>query len=360
LAKHKNVEIILGEVVNIDRKNRRVFLRDRTVSYDYLIVAAGSQNSYFGHDDWEQYAPGLKSIEDAISIRSRIYSAFEEAEISSDPEERKRWLTFVIVGGGPTGVELAGAVGEIANITLKHEFRSIDTSEAKILLIEGGDRILPSFPESLARAAAKTLDHLNIEIRTGAMVFNVNEFGVDVEEGDERYHIDTETIMWGAGVKPSGLGKILVGEENSMLDKFGRILVEPDLTLPDDASVFVIGDLANFSHQTGEPLPGLAPVAMSQGRYAAKAIINRITGKHVKNYRYFNRGNLAVIGRAAAVADFGWLRVAGYPAWLLWIFVHIMYLVEFDNRLLVFIQFAWNYFTRNRGARLITYDIKKK
>lgn len=357
LGRQKNTDVILGEVIDIKPGNNTVILKDRSIDYDSLIVAAGSENSFFGHDEWENYSCGLKGIEDALTIRGRIYAAFENAENETDPDRRKRLLTFLIVGGGPTGVELAGAVGEIANITLKGDFRTVDPSHARIILIEGGNFILPTYPEKLSIAAEKSLNKLGVEVITGAMVSGMDDTGVKFVKDGRQVHLESETVMWAAGVKPSRMGKILVGENPGLLDKSGKIMVEPDLSLKGYPNLFVIGDLANFSHQTGEPLPGVAPVALSQGRYIAKAIVERLKGKDPKPYHYFNKGNLAVIGRAAAVADFGWMRVSGYPAWLLWLFVHLMYLVEFDNRILVFIQWAWNYFTRNRGARLITYRL---
>ncbi len=357
LGKQKNISVLLGKVIDIDRKNRHVILENKRVHYDSLIVAAGSENSYFGHDDWENRAPGLKRIEDALNIRSRIYAAFEEAETATDEVRRQRLMTFMIIGGGPTGVELAGAIAEIANITLKHDFRTIDTSEARIILLEGGKRILPTFPEALAKSAYSSLRKLNVEIRTGAMVIGFDDSGVISEESDRKIRSAAQTVMWAAGVKPSPLGKILAGNDKSFLDQAGRVMVDSKLNLPGYPDIFVIGDLANCSHQTGKPLPGVAPVAMSQGRYAAKCIVKRLKAKPIKDYKYFNRGNMAVIGRAAAIADLGWLRVAGYPAWLLWLFIHLMYLVGYDNRLIVFIQWAWNYFTRKRAARLITYKV---
>jgi NADH dehydrogenase len=357
LGRNKNLKVVLGEVIKIDPDNQQITLRDGLIKYDSLIVAAGSENSYFGHDEWEKYAPGLKGIEDALIIRGRIYAAFEKAEKETDPEKVKRLLTFIIVGGGPTGVELAGALGEIANITLKGDFRTIDTSDARIILVEGGPRILPTYPEKLSQAAVKSLNRLGVEVMTGATVSKIDQNGITANMGDDRISIDSTNVMWAAGIKPSRIGKILAGGHNEILDKTGRIMVEPDLTMKGYPDIFVIGDIANFTHQTGEPLPGVAPVALSQGQYAGKTISARLKGRKTKPYHYFNKGNLAVIGRAAAVADFGWLRVSGYPAWLLWLFVHLMYLVEFDNRIIVFIQWAWNYFTRNRGARLITYRL---
>jgi NADH dehydrogenase len=360
LGRQKNTTVLLGKVLDIDRENNQVILENKRVHFNSLIVAAGSENSYFGRGEWEDYAPGLKGIEDALTIRSRIYAAFEEAESTRAPEQRQLLTTFIIVGAGPTGVELAGAIAEIANITLKSDFRTIDTSEARIVLLEGGKRILPTFPESLARAAYRSLEKLNIEIRTDSMVVGFDDQGVEVEENDGKSHLTAQTIIWAAGVKPSRLGKILAGDEISLLDEEGRVKVDPGLSLPGYANIYVIGDLANYSHQTGKPLPGVAPVAMSQGRYVANCITRHLRGKPVKKYRYIDRGNMAVIGRAAAVADLGWLRVSGYPAWLLWLFIHLMHLVEYDNRLIVFIQWAWNYFSRKRGARLITYRLNSR
>jgi NADH dehydrogenase len=273
---------------------------------------------------------------------------------------RRRLLTFLVVGGGPTGVELAGAMGEIAHITLKRDFRSIHPEEARIILIEAGPRILPAFPPDLADAAARDLNRLGVEIRTSHFVTEIDSGGASVKFNEQESRLDAATVIWSAGVKPSPLGRLLAGENEQILDKSGRIVVGPDLSLPGHPEIFVIGDLANFSHQTGSPLPGVAPVAMSEGRYVARLIADRERGRTTPVYRYRNKGNLAVIGRASAVADFGWFKMTGYPAWLLWLFVHLMYLVEFDNRLLVFIQWAWNYFTRNRGARLITYSFEQK
>lgn len=357
LGGNKNLRVILGEVVEINPDKKQVILKDRRIKYDSLLLAAGSENHFFGHDEWAKYAPGLKGIEDALTIRGRIFAAFEKAENIGNREKVKRLLTFVIVGGGPTGVELAGALGEIANINLRGDFRSIDTSDSRIILLEGGLRVLPTYPETLSRATVKSLNKLGVEVITDAMVSGIDSGGVTANKDGRELRVESETVMWAAGIKPSSLGKIIAGNNTEILDKAGRIKVEPDLSIKGYPEVFVIGDLANFTHQTGEPLPGVAPVALSQGRYVAKTIVARLKNKKVKPYHYFNKGNLAVIGRAAAVADFGWLRVSGYPAWLLWLFVHLMYLVEFDNRIIVFIQWAWSYFTRNRGARLITYRL---
>ncbi|MFH2048629.1 MAG: NAD(P)/FAD-dependent oxidoreductase [bacterium] len=357
LSRQKNLKVMMGQMIDIDYQHQQVILNDGRIDYDFLIVATGAVNHYYGNEQWGKYAPGLKSIEDAIAIRRKIYSAFEMAEIINDPVKREELLTFIIIGGGPTGVELAGAIGEIAHITLKNDFQNIDPSYSKILLLEGGKRILPTFPESLAIAAEKSLNKLGVEVRSGVLVKDIIHNGVLVEEDGKNYRINSTNIMWGAGVKPTQLGEVLVKADGALLDKQGRIKVNNDLSIPGHENVFVIGDLAHFEHNLENPLPGVAPVAMSQGRYAARLIMHLIKGKKYKSYHYINRGNLAVIGRAAAIADFGWLRVKGYPAWLLWLFVHLMYLVEFDNRLIVFVEWAWSYFTRKRGVRLITYDI---
>jgi NADH dehydrogenase len=357
LAKQKNIKVILGEVIDINRESNQVILKDKIVHFNSLVIATGSENSYFGHDRWENRAPGLKGIEDALKIRRQIYSAFEEAEITHDKERRQQLMTFVVIGAGPTGVELAGALAEIANITLRYDFRSIDTSEAKIILFESGKRILQSFPESLARSAQNSLSKLNVEVRTNAFVTDMDIDGIKIDENDQTIYLPAKTVLWAAGVKPSPLGEIIVNYDKSLLDNVGRVKVDKRLNIPGYPNIYVIGDLANYKHQTGEPLLGVAPVAMSQGRYLAKSINRMLNGKTVKKYKYFDKGNMAVIGRATAVADFGWLKVSGYPAWLLWLFIHLMNLIEYDNRIIVFVQWAWNYFTRNKGARLITYKL---
>lgn len=358
LARHRNVRPVMGEVVGFDLKQKLVELDDRSIPYDSLVVSAGTENNFFGNDTWVHHAPGLKSIEDSLTIRHRIFRAFEAAEVETDPERRRALLTFVVVGGGPTGVELAGAIGEISRITLKNDFRSIDTSEASIIIIEAGPRVLATFPESLAASAVRQLTRLGAQVMTGAMVTAIDSDGVTVRRNDATLRIPSRTVTWAAGVKPSHLGRALVDNDLSLLDKTGRVLVRDDFSLPDHPEVFVIGDLANYPHQTGLPLPGVAPVAMSEGRYVARLIERRLAGRKIRPFHYLDKGNLAVIGRAAAIADFGWLRISGYIAWLLWLFVHLMYLVGFDNRLLVFVQWAWNYFTRSRSARLITYDLR--
>ena len=343
-------------MIGIDFEGQRMLLRDGHLKYDNLIIATGSENHYYGNDHWSEVAPGLKTIEDALHIRNRVYSAFEAAEKETDPEERLRLTTFVIIGGGPTGVELAGALAEIARITLRDNFRSIDTTEAQIVILEGGPAILAGYHEKLRSAATKSLEHLGVEVRTGVFAEEIDEIGVMVKEGERQYRIEATTVLWAAGVKPSPVARILVPDADG-LDRTGRVLVDANLTLPGHDDVYVIGDLASVNDDSGASIPGTAPLAMSQGRYVAGRIIERLRGEKGKPYRYRNKGSMAVIGRASAVADLGKARFSGYPAWLLWLFVHLMYLVEFDNRLLVFLQWAWSYFTRNRGARLITYGV---
>ena len=354
LGKQRNTRVWMAEVKDIDPRSRCLELDDGKVSYDTLILAPGSHHHYFGHDGWEHVAPGLKTIEDATEIRSRILLAFESAEREPDPAERRAWLTFLIVGAGPTGVELAGALGEIANDTLRHDFRSINPAEARILLLEGMDRVLPAFPADLAATAEQDLVKLGVRSRLGTVVTDLDSHGATVRTGDRVEHIPARTVLWAAGVQASRLGRILSDRTGAPIDRGGRLIVQPDLTVPGYPEIFVIGDLANFSHQTGSPLPGVAPVAMAQGRYVARAIQARLRGETAPPFHYLDKGNLATIGRHKAVAAFGRLHVSGFPAWVIWLFVHLMYLVEFDNRLLVLVEWTYNYFTRNRGARLIT------
>jgi NADH dehydrogenase len=354
LRRQRNTEVLLGEVADLDVERRRVILRDGEAGYDELIVATGATHHYFGNDQWAPLAPGLKTIEDATEIRSRLLDAFERAEREPDPDKRRAWLTFVIVGGGPTGVELAGALGEIANDTLRHDFRRIDPAQAQILLIEGEDRVLPPFPPDLSAKAEKQLIGLGVRPLTGARVTKIDPDGVTVLAGGQERRIATHTVLWAAGVRASRLGKVLADRAGAPLDRAGRVVVEPDLSLPAHREIHVIGDLANFSHQGGQPLAGVAPVAMAQGRYVAYLIRRKLRGQPVEPFHYRDKGNLATVGRNKAVAQFGKVHIAGFLAWFVWVFVHLMYLVEFDNRLLVFVEWVYNYLTRNRGARLIT------
>jgi len=354
LKRQRNARVLLAEATGIDAGNRRVVLSDGVIEYDTLIVATGSSHQYFGHDEWEQFAPGLKTVEDATDMRRRILLAFETAEREPDPEKVRALLTFVIVGGGPTGAELAGALGEIANDTLRHDFRKIDPSQAQIVLVEGTDRVLPSYPPTLSAAAQRMLERLGVTVRTSHFVTGVGPTSVRVREGERSETIPTHTILWAAGVLASPLGHSLFRESGAPLDKSGRVIVEPDCTVPGRPEIFVIGDLANFSHQTGEPLPGMAQPAIQQGHYVASVVEKRLRGEKGKPFHYWDKGNLATLGRGAAVAALNGLQLSGFPAWLIWIFVHLLYIVEFQNRLLVFIQWGWFYFTYDRSARLIT------
>jgi NADH dehydrogenase len=355
LRRQRQTSVLLAEVVDFDLANREVVLADGRVAYDSLIVAAGSEFNYFGHDEWRMLAPGLKTIEDATTIRARVLTAFEKAERIADQEARREWLTFVIVGGGATGVELAGALAEIARNTLRNDFRSIDSAEARILLVEGRERLLEAFPADLSDHTARTLEKLGVTIYTQAMVTDLPPHEVVIKRSDVSETIAARSILWTAGVRASPLAQKLATASGAETDRMGRIVVGPDLTLPGHSEVFVLGDMAHFANGQGGPLPGVAPVAMQQGRYAAEVIAARAAGKPSPDpFRYHDRGNMAVIGRSAAVADLRGWHIWGFAAWFVWLFIHLLYLAQFHNRLLVLIQWAWNYFTRNRSARLIT------
>jgi NADH dehydrogenase len=354
LKHNKNTTVLLGEAIDIDPANHRVILSDGVIDYDTLIVATGSSHQYFGHHEWEQFAPGLKTIEDATDMRARILLAFEAAERETNHEKLKEWMTFVIVGAGPTGAELAGALGEIANDTLRRDFRRINPSEAQIILVEGTDRVLPTYPPKLSEAARKMLERLKVTVRTGAMVVDVKAHSVTIKSGENTEVIPTRTILWAAGVLASPLGTALAKRLGAKTDRAGRVIVDADMTVPGHPEIFVIGDLSSFTHQTGKPLPGVAQPAIQQGRYVAKVIERRLRGEKAPPFHYLDKGNLATIGRGAAVADLNFLTLSGLPAWLIWIFIHLMYIVEFQNRLLVFMQWMWLYITFDRAARLIT------
>ena len=346
LRNQANVTVLLARVVGLDPNARLIDVGEHTVPYDQLIVATGARHSYFGHDDWEPVAPGLKTIDDAVALRRRILLAFERAEDSSDAAERARCLTFVIIGGGPTGVELAGAVAELAKAALARDFRRIDPTTARIVLVEAGERVLPSFPRKLSVVAARSLERLGVELRLGRPVTQCDAEGATL--GDER--IGSRTMIWAAGVTASPAAEWLRAER----DRAGRVLVGPDLTLPEHPEVFVIGDTAHVEGPSG-PLPGLAPVAKQQGAYVARVIAARVAGASLPGpFRYRNYGNLATIGRRHAVADFGWLHLSGRLAWLLWGIVHVYFMIGFRRRLLVALEWLWSYLTYQRGARLIT------
>ncbi|MDJ0572093.1 MAG: NAD(P)/FAD-dependent oxidoreductase [Pleurocapsa sp. MO_192.B19] len=355
LSKHKNTQVLLDKVVDIDPEAKKVFLKDRDeLDYDALIVATGVSHHYFGNDQWQDDAPGLKTVEDALEMRRRIFMAFEAAEKETDLEKRQALLTFVVVGGGPTGVELAGAIAEIAHQSVKNDFRDIDTTQAKILLFEGMDRILPPYPEESSAKAQEALEQLNVDVQTKTLVTNIADNSVTFRQGDDTKTINAHTILWAAGVKASFMGKVLADRTGAELDRAGRVMVEPDLSLKNYSDIFVIGDLANFAHQGDRPLPGVAPVAMKEGEYVANLITKRIEGKIVEPFKYKDFGSMAVIGQNKAVANLNFGRFSGFIAWIIWVFAHIYYLIEFDNKLIVMIQWAWNYITLGRGARLIT------
>ncbi len=347
LRDQRNATVLMGKVGGIDKVAKLVSAGNQRVAYDYLVVATGARHAYFGHDEWEPYAPGLKKIEDATDIRRRILIAFEKAETETNPAERERLLNFVVIGGGPTGVEIAGAIAELGKTALARDFRNIDPRLARIILVEAGPRILPVFPESLSGAAQRALVRLGAEVRTGTPVTAVADDHVMI--GTER--IETRTVLWAAGVAASPAAKWLGAEK----DKAGRVVVNADLTLPGHPEIFVIGDTAAMKDERGAQVPGIAPAAKQAGAYAAAAIKARIAGRnHPGPFRYRHAGNLATIGRKAAVADFGWLRLRGNPAWWLWSIAHIFFLIGFRNRVAVTLDWLWSYITFQRGSRLIT------
>jgi NADH dehydrogenase len=354
LRRQKNAQVLLAEATGIDAAGRRVLLSDGAIPFDTLIVATGATHHYFGHPEWEALAPGLKTVEDATEIRRRVLFAFEAAERETDPGRMRAWLTFVIVGGGPTGVELAGALAEIAHETLSSDFRNINPRDAQILLVEGLGRILGTYPEKLAAKASARLVKLGVTVRTNSIVTDVQPDSVVLRVDERTEQIPTRTVLWAAGVAASPLGNALERATGAPLDKAGRVIVQPDCSVPGFPNLFVIGDLANFSHQTGKPLPGVAQTAMQQGRYVARLIEQRLKGRGMPPFRYKDLGSLATIGRNSAVADLGWISFAGFFAWLVWLFIHLMSLVQFQSRVLVLFQWGWKYITRNRSSRLIT------
>jgi NADH:ubiquinone reductase (H+-translocating) len=356
LNKQQNTTVLMGEVQNVDPQQQKIFLNKGEINYDTLIVATGVSHHYFGNDQWAPTAPGLKTVEDALEMRRRIFMAFEAAEKEHDVEKRRAWLTFVIVGGGPTGVELAGAISELAFSTLKKDFRNIDTADAKIILVEGMDRVLPPYSPDLSAKAEESLVNLGVEVRTKALVTNIADNSVTIRQGEDTEIVAARTVLWAAGVKASAMGGILAEHTGAELDRVGRVMVEQDLSIKGYPQIFVLGDLANFTKPDGKPLAGVAPVATQEGKYVADLIVKRLEGKTSPAFEYNDAGSLSVIGRHSAVADFGKIKMSGFFAWLIWVFVHIYYLIEFDNKLVVFIQWTWSYFTRKRGARLITGD----
>jgi NADH dehydrogenase len=352
LRRAANITVLLADVAKVDLADRRIVLDRGEIGYDALVLAAGASHSYFGHDDWEVFAPGLKTLEDALEIRRRVLLAYEAAERERDGAEQRALLTSVVVGGGPTGVELAGALGEISRQTIARDFRLIDPTKARIILLEGGPRILTTFPESLSRRAEDALRRLGVEVRTQAIVTRVTADAVWL--GGEQ--IRARTVLWAAGVAAAPLARTL----GVPLDRSGRVLVAPDLSIPDHPEAFAIGDMCAFLHQTDAPLPGVAPVAIQQGRVVADNVLRRLRGQPTRPFRYRDKGNMATIGRAAAVAVLGRFELSGLLAWLVWLLVHIMFLIGFRNRFLVLFEWAWAYLTWHRGARLITGPWKGK
>lgn len=347
LARHDNVEVLMGVVVGIDVATRKLRLHGFELSYDYLVLATGSSHAYFGHDDWEPLAPGLKTLEDALEMRRRILLAYELAEREAMLTGTHMPLNFVVVGGGPTGVELAGTLGEISRISMGNEFKHIDPSKTRILLVEGGPTVLSSFPPDLRESALRQLHKLGVEVRLNSMVTRVREG--EIEIGSEV--MPAAVVLWAAGVSASPLGRAL----GAPTDKAGRVLVEPDLSVPGHPEIFVVGDLASITYDGGKPVPGLAPAAIQEGKWAGQQIKADLEGKPRKPFRYLDKGTLATIGRAAAVADFPWgIHISGFFAWLSWLFIHIFFLIGFRNRIAVMFDWAWSYFTYRRSARLIT------
>lgn len=356
LSKQKNVQVLLGEATDIDPNAKRLTLRDGGIfEYDSLIVATGSQTSYYGRDEWRRWAPSLKSVEEATAIRHKILYAFEEAERAKSPADAKAWLTFVIVGAGATGLELAGALAEIANQTLKNDFRHIDPRHARILLVEGGARVLASYPEDLSAKAEKSVTRLGVEVIKNVMVTDIDGSGVNLKRGEQSEQVAAKTVLWAGGIISTPLGKRLAERTQAETDRTGRITVRPDLTVPNYPDIWIVGDLAHSIDKEGDALPGVAQVAIQGGAYAAKAIRARLAEqREIAPFQYFNKGDMAVIGRASAVANIFGLHTSGLLAWLIWLFIHLIYIVEFQSRVKVFIQWGFEYLTFSKGARLIT------
>ncbi len=360
LRKQRNTTVILGEAIGIDIDRREVLLADGgPIAYDTLIVATGAHHSYFDHPEWASFAPGLKTLEDATEIRRRILIAFEAAEREAEPERRRAWMTFVLVGGGPTGVELAGALGEIAHDTLRRDFRAIRPGEARIILVEAMDRILPTYPPDRSASAQHQLEHLGVEVRTRTRVVGIDEQSVRVAGPDGATdEIPSRTVLWAAGVLASSFGRTVAAAAGSATDRSGRVIVGPDLTIPGHPEIFVVGDAAVEPWKPDHPTPGVAQGAIQGGRYAAQVIRRRILGRPHEPFRYSDRGDVAVIGRLSGVTNIGWLgpfgRQGGFTAWALWLGIHILYLIGFSNRIVVLVRWAWTFLTHGRGTRLIT------
>ncbi len=361
LKRQKNTEVVLGEVNAINTQAQQVGLSDGAqIAYDYLVVATGATHNYFGNDQWAAHAPGLKTIEDATEIRRKVLMSFEAAERETDPQKRADWLRFVVVGAGPTGVELAGALGEIAHQTLRDNFRHMDPADAEILLVEAGPRVLSPYAPELSEQAQRDLEGLGVTVHTGVMVTDIQEDHVRLKFPEGERTVPTRTVVWGAGVQASPLGQMLADALGTELDRAGRVKVAPDLSVHE--RVFVLGDLAHCVDAEGKPLPGVAPVAMQQGKYVARLLKTRLAEPQAQAepFRYFDKGSMATIGRSKAVAEVGPLKFTGWLAWMMWLFIHVIFLVEFENRVQVMLQWAWNYLTRNRSARLITGEASER
>ncbi len=346
LHAQKNLTVFLAEAVGVNFANQTVQLADGQLTYDYLILATGGRTSYFGNEHWEQYAPGLKDLDDAVEIRRRVLLAFEAAEKETDAERRQQLLTFVVVGGGPTGVELAGSIAELSHFVLERDFRHINPKEARVILLEGGPRILPSFAPDLSDSATEQLNQLGVNVRVNTKVTNIDERGAHLGE----QVIQAATVIWGAGVQATAFAAKLDGPH----DRAGRIVLEPDLTVPNHNNVFAIGDMTSFTHQDGKPLPGVSPVAMQMGRTAASNILHALKNEPYEPFKYVDKGSMATIGRHAAIAEMGKIHLSGLLAWLAWLFVHLIFLIGFRNRVAALFNWAWSYFTYQRGSRLIT------
>lgn len=358
LRRQRNVQVLLGEVVDFDVPGRRVLLSDGELAYDTLVVAAGVRYNYFGNEHWQQRAPSLKTVEDATEIRRRILSSLEAAERTDDPVLRRRWLTFVIVGGGPTGVEMAGALAELTRRALRYDFRNIDPGASQIILVEGLDRVLAHYPPELSQKAKQGLEELGVTVRLGTRVTDVQDDGVMLHCGDRVEEVPARTVLWTAGVQALPLNEKLAAATGAERDRIGRLMVAGDLSLPGHPEVFVIGDMAHALDAAGNPLPGVAPVAIQQGKYVGKFIGARLAGGRPAAFTYKDRGTLATIGRSRAVAQIKRLQMSGFPAWVLWLFIHLMQLVSFQNRVLVFVQWAWLYLTFSRSSCLITDPVE--
>lgn len=352
LGKYDNIRIVMSEARAVDRKAKKVILERGELPYDYLLVATGAETKYFGPETWEQHSTPLKTVEDALSLRRKILTAFEYAEQSDDPDEVREWLTFVVIGAGPTGVEMAGAIREIAAEVMRRDFRTIDPTDTRVVLIDAKSHVLPTYPEELSKKAQKEVESRGIEVWVDSPVDDIADGSVTVGEQT----IATHTVIWAAGVRTGSLLDTL----DTDLDRMGRALVDANLTLPNDEHVFVVGDAANFTHDLDEPLPGLAPVAIQMGKHVAKNIRRKIAGDDYEPFKYFDKGQMSTIGRAAAVVDFGRIKAVGFFAWVLWLFVHLMYLVGFKNRVIVLIEWAYSYLAFKRGSRIIIGEPDEK